>query len=83
LGARSGSLSLMGRVASAVDYAKTRQVRHLSYRNESAGIRRIRAAIDTQLRVGDTVQLAGGELLIISNITITVSATQAVMEISE
>lgn len=83
LGARSGSLSLTGRAAATAEYVKSRTVRNLSYRAESAGVRRIRAAIDSQLLVGDTVQLPGGESFVVSSLTITVSATQAAMEISE
>lgn len=83
LGANSGSLSLAGREASVVSYAKTRAVRGISYRAESAGVRRVRAAIDTQLRVGDTVLLGDGDQFVVASVTITVSPTQSAMEISE
>lgn len=82
-GARSGSLSLTGRVATTTDYPKTRALSGISYQAESAGARRVRSAVDTQLRVWDTALLTGDDPLTVASITITVSTTQASMEISE
>jgi hypothetical protein len=38
--------------------------------------------VDTWLRAGDTADLGGGETLIVSDITITLSDRQATMEVA-
>lgn len=83
VGGNSASLSLSGSAASTAPHVKKRVLRGISYRAETGGVRRVRGAVDPHLRVGDTADLGSGETLIVSSITIYVSAASAVMEIAE
>jgi hypothetical protein len=84
-GISSASVALRGNgppEAEAVDYQRTRVLRGVSYRNTTDGQRRVRCEVDTWLRAGDTADLGGGETLIVSDITITLSDRQATMEVA-
>ena len=83
IGSQSGSITLAGSSAVTISHTKTRVLRGISYRSEIAGVRRVRCDVDTYVRPGDTVDLGGGETLVVSSITISVSSTSAVMEIAE
>lgn len=82
-GGNSLSISLDGSVANDASHNKTRTLTGISYRNETTGARRVRCAVDPYLRIGDIADLGGAETLTVGGITIYVSATQAVMEVSE
>lgn len=82
-GSASASATLSARDSAEVENPKTRIMRAISYRNSASGKRRVRCAIDTYLRPGDTADLGGAETMIVADITYSVSTTQAVMEIAE
>jgi len=82
-GGRSASLTLEGTTATVEPGGTPRTLRGVSYRNEASGRRRVRCAVDTYLRIGDTVNLGGGETMTATEITYSVSPTQASMEVVE
>ncbi|MBK8184830.1 MAG: hypothetical protein IPK63_18885 [Candidatus Competibacteraceae bacterium] len=82
-GSSSASATLSARDSAEVENPKTRTMRSISYRNSASGKRRIRCAIDTYLRPGDTADLGGAETIIVADISYSVSPTQATMEITE
>jgi hypothetical protein len=61
-----------------------RKMRGISFRGmNNSGARRFRCALDMYLKPGDTADLGDGETMIVDQVAYTVSARQAVMEISE
>lgn len=81
-GANSASITLSGQTAEIAN-AKTRAISGISYRNLYQGLRRVRCAVDTYLRPGDTADLGAGESMVVAAITYWISAESATMEISE
>ena len=82
-GSSSASIALYGYGEAETGHTKTRSVYGISYLNSNNGIRRIRCAVDTYLRVGDTADLGNAETLTVGEITITISTESAIMEILE
>jgi len=82
-GGSSSSVTLDGVSAVTVSHTQTRVLRGISYRAESGGVRRVRCDVDTYARPGDTADLGGGETIVVASITISVSASSAVMEVAE
>lgn len=82
-GVNNASATLSGSIVPVTGTNKTRTLAGISYRNEQNGTRRVRAAVDTYLQPGDTVNLGGGETMVVAEITITVNVDTATMEISE
>lgn len=83
LGTTSASATLTGSGASVVGQVKTRALRGISYRNLRDGLRRVRCAVDTYLRPGDTADLGGGETMVVREITLFADPTTATMEVVE
>lgn len=83
IGSRSGSVTLTGETEADAATARTRTLRGISYRSATNGSRRVRCAVDTYLRPGDTADLGGGETLTVAEITYSVSVTAATMEVAE
>lgn len=82
-GSRSSSATLTGRSAGLVANPQTRAARGISYDNLTGGRRRVRCAIDPHLAPGDTLDLGGGETMTVGELTISISASSAVMEAAE
>jgi len=82
-GSSSGSITLSGSSVLVSGFIKTRLITGISYRNEINGIRRIRSMVDTYLQPGDTADLGNGETLTVSEITIYLDESSAVMEFTE
>lgn len=84
LGSRNASATVTGTVAREdVGSTKTRSIVGISYRATRDGVRRVRAALDTYLHVGDTADLGGGETLVVASRVITCNPTFAQLEFSE
>lgn len=83
VGRRSATLSLEGETATVEVWRAARTLAGITYRNEQDGRRRVRCAVDTYLRIGDTVNLGGGETMVAAEIVYSVSPTQASMEVVE
>ena len=82
-GPRSSAVSLTGRAAEVIVSSRRRQVYGLSYRRSTAaGAQTWRVIPDAYLEPGDTA-LYGSEELTVAQITVSVSTTQATMELSE
>jgi hypothetical protein len=82
-GGQRFSVTLDGRAAEDPVEGRTRILSGIRYRALTAGRRRVRCAVDTYLRPGDVADLGAGETLVAGEITITVTATDAVMEVAE
>lgn len=83
IGARSGSVTLSGDATETPTGGQTRTLIGISYRSDSSGKRRVRCAVDTYLRPGDTADLGGGETITVAELSYQVDATQASMEVAE
>lgn len=84
LGTSGWSLTLNGQADAETGNPKLRLARGISYRNLGTdGSRRVRCEVDTYLRPGDTVELGGGETLIVSDLVYNLRPDSALMEISE
>ena len=84
IGTQSASLTLSGKTVEIADREpETRVLKGISYRSESGGARRVRCAIDTYLRPGDTAALGGGETLTVAELTYSVDARQGTLEVAE
>jgi hypothetical protein len=84
LGARAASATLTGSAAEAAAVTtQTRVLRGISYRTESSGRRRVRCAVDTFIRPGDTADLGGGETLTVAELVYSVDAFSASLEVAE
>lgn len=81
-GANNASATLSGQTTETAN-AKTRTVTGISYRNLYQGNRRIRCAVDTYLRPGDTADLGSGETMTVASIVYSIYPDNASMEISE
>lgn len=81
-GANNASATLSGQAAETAN-AKTRTVSGISYRNLYQGNRRVRCAVDTYLRPGDTADLGSGETMTVASIVYSIYPDNASMEISE
>lgn len=81
-GPNNASLTLSGSAAT-VRAPKTRTLKSISYRNDYEGARRVRCAVDTLLRPGDTADLGNGETLLVNQMTIYATRTASTMEVSE
>lgn len=82
IGPNSASLTLDGSTTT-VRIPKTRMLKNISYRNDYAGVRRVRCAVDTQLQPGDTADLGNGETLQVGELTIYATHTISSMEVAE
>jgi hypothetical protein len=84
IGTKSASVTLSGQTAeTATRGPETRALQGISYRSESNGSRRVRCAIDTYLRPGDTADLGGGETMTIAEMVYSCDARQGTMEVAE
>jgi hypothetical protein len=82
-GPQSSAVSLTGRAAEVIASSRRRRVYGLSYRRSTAaGAQTWRVIPDAYLEPGDTA-LYGSEELTVAQITVSVSTTQATMELSE
>jgi hypothetical protein len=81
-GAQSGSATLSGSATEIARSPLTRTLRGISYRSSGAGGARVRCSVDTYLRPGDTADLGGGETMPVTEVTYSISATSALMELS-
>lgn len=82
-GSSSASITLSGSGEPETDHVSNRTLSGISYRNSTNGVRRIRCAVDTYLRVGDTANLGGGESIVVAEIVINISPDSAIMEVLE
>lgn len=82
-GSRSSSVTLTGLSTDLIANPQTRAARGISYYNMTGGRRRVRCAIDPHLAPGDTLDLGGGETMTVGELTISISASSAVMEAAE
>jgi hypothetical protein len=84
LGPFNGSATLVGYDYRAPGAPLTRTMRGISFRGmNNSGARRFRCDLDMYLKPGDTATLGDDESIVVDQISYTVSARQAVMEISE
>jgi hypothetical protein len=84
LGAKAASATLSGETVEPIaPTVQTRTLRGISYRSESSGARRVRCAVDTFIRPGDTADLGGGETMTAADLVYNVSAFAASMEVAE
>jgi hypothetical protein len=81
-GGRNWSVTLSGHATSTTTVPKEITLQGASYLSSGSGARRIRAALDLNLRPGDTA-VSGSESLVVGLITHTVSPAGELMEISE
>lgn len=81
-GARSGTATLSGSAVEITRPPLTRALRGISYRASGSGGARVRCAVDTYLRPGDTADLGGGETMPVVEVTCSISAESAVMEVA-
>jgi len=81
-GSRSGSISLSGSIAVTPLVNRHRELSGIRYKAIIGGERRVRCAVDTYLAPGDIATI-GTESMIVSTIIITVSPSDAIMEVSE
>lgn len=78
------SLTLSGNADAETANPKLRIARGISYRNLGTdGSRRVRCEVDTYLRPGDTVDLGGGETLVVSDLIYNLRPDSSLMELSE
>lgn len=82
-GASAGSMTLVASLAAPATSAQTRALRGISYRAGLTGSRRVRCAIDTFLRPGDTADLGGGETLVAGEIVYAIAPESGTMEVAE
>jgi len=82
-GSQSASITLSGYGEYESTHAGNRNLYGISYRNTTNGLRRVRCLIDTYLRVGDIANLGNDETMTVSEITITIDTTNAIMEVAE
>jgi hypothetical protein len=84
MGAKAASATLSGETVEPIaPTVLTRTLRGISYRSESSGARRVRCAVDTFIRPGDTADLGGGETMTVAELVYNVSAFAASMEVAE
>jgi hypothetical protein len=84
IGPFNGSATLVGYDYRAPGASLTRKMRGISFRGmNNSGARRVRCDLDMYLKPGDTADLGDDETMIVDQVAYTVSARQAVMEISE
>lgn len=82
-GSKSFSASMDGKTEGTNSNPKTRTLTGISYRALQNGRRRVRCAVDTYIRPGDTANLGAGETMVVGELVYTVSAGSAIMECSE
>lgn len=82
-GANRRSVTLEGSIATPAANAQTRPARGISYRNQSATGRQVRCEVDTWLRIGDQLDLGGGDLLTVDSMVCAISPTSATMDVME
>lgn len=84
-GSNAASVTLQGQGDAETDAGGNgaRTLRGISYRNNGNGRRRVRCAVDTYLRAGDTADLGAGETMTVGEIVCTISVSSAVMEVAE
>jgi hypothetical protein len=84
IGPFNGSATLVGYDYRAPGAPLTRTMRGISFLGmTNSGARRVRCDLDMYLKPGDTADLGDDESIVVDQISYTVSARQAVMEISE
>lgn len=80
-GAGRASITLSGADSDAISH-KTRTLYGANYQAIQGGRRRVRCAVDTYLRPGDTIAVLG-DSWVVDEIVCTIDATTAVMECAE
>lgn len=80
-GAKSASVTLSGKMPWSAETIRARLIRGISYRAGDSSNERVRADIDTFLRVGDIADLGNGETLTIAEMVYWIGPNQGVMEI--
>jgi hypothetical protein len=79
-GAATGSITLQASSPTAIQAARPRTLRDISYTNTDQGTRRIRCRIDTYLSPGDVALLDAGQTMVVSDLTYSIQSGQAFME---
>jgi hypothetical protein len=74
--------TITGQAAYSPSQAKTSDISDISYRSYAGGKRRLRCAIDPQVRVGDTVQTPT-DSFVIGEVIFIISADTGIMELVE
>lgn len=82
-GSSSQSLTLRGNGPIDISNNTTRILNKISYRNSNNGLRRLRCEIDTYIQPGDIADLGDSETLSVGELVLSISATQAIMEVVE
>jgi hypothetical protein len=80
-GAEAGSITLQASAPTAIQAARPRQLRQVSYVGSGQGVRRVRCRIDTYLQPGDVALLGGGQTLAVSDLTYSIQPGAAFMEV--
>jgi hypothetical protein len=80
-GAETGSIALQASAPTAIQAARPRALREISYVGNDRGARRVRCRIDTYLQPGDAALLGAGQSLIVDDLTYSIQPGAAFMEV--
>jgi hypothetical protein len=80
-GAEAGSITLQASAPTAIQAARPRALREISFVGSGQGKRRIRCRIDTYLSPGDLALLGAGQTLSVNDLTYSIQPGQAFMEV--
>jgi hypothetical protein len=79
-GAENGSITLQASAPTAIQAARPRALREVSYVGNDRGARRVRCRIDSYLQPGDVALLGAGQTLIVDDLTYSIQPGAAFME---